>query len=157
MTCSKCGRDVPVGESWCACGGPSEFSARDRERMRVDVRARVLWADSVEAIREEWLKKGATGEEVRVALHDAIQERHRHFRTRGLVDLLSGTGCIFGVAILYFFAHHHDPESGKLFMGGRTLILAAALLAAGLWFAWRGVSRLATGGTREKGASDVED
>jgi hypothetical protein len=125
--------------------------------MRVDIRARVLWADSVDAIREEWLKKGASGEEIRAALEESFRERRRHFRTRGLIDLLSGIGSFLGVAVLVYLFHHHDPETGKLFMGGRVLIAAAVLLAVGLWFSWRGVGRLATGGSHEKGATDVED
>jgi len=124
--------------------------------MKRDVRARVLWADPVETIREEWLKKGAPGEEIRTAIDDAFRERRRHFRTRGFLDLVSGIGSFLGAAILFYLFHRHDPETGKAFMGGRALVLAAVLLAVGLWFTWRGVGRLATGGSHEKEASDVE-
>jgi len=135
----------------------TEFSARDRERMRNDVRARVLWSDPPESIRQDWLKKGAPDEEIQAAIEESFRERRRHFRGRGLLDLGAGIGSFLGAAVLFLLFHHHDAESGKLFMGGRMLVLTAALLALGLWRTWRGVERLATGGSQEKAASDVED
>lgn len=158
MTCSKCGRDVPVGAAWCGCGGPAEFSSRDRERMRLDVRARVLWADPVETIREEWLKKGAPGQEIRAAIDDSLRERRSHFRARGFRDLLTGVACFAGgaaaAAVTRTTTSGDAPVSAKGF--ALILVATAALPAIGLWFTWRGVRRLATGGAEEKGASDVE-
>ncbi|MBI3855287.1 MAG: hypothetical protein HY293_06315 [Planctomycetes bacterium] len=160
MTCSKCGREVPAGQSWCeACRAPSEFSTRDQERMKVDVRARVLWADPVEEIRADWLKKGAPAEAVREALRDAVRERHRHFRVRGLQDVLSGLGCLVlgALAGWIFYAAGH----GQIHFHSRVMELVfvamAALPCVGLFLVSRGVRRIASGGAHEKGASDLSE
>src|SRR6266851_2732235 len=95
MTCTKCGKRVAPGSPACeSCGAPVEFSAADHERMKVDINARVMWADPVEDIRTDWLAKGAPPEAVREELEAAYGERQRHFRKRGLQDLLMGVGAL---------------------------------------------------------------
>jgi hypothetical protein len=127
--------------------------------MRVDVRARVLWADPVETIRADWLKKGAPAEEVRAALQEAVRERHRHFRMRGLQDVLIAVGC-FGLTAGCIYIRHLVYEEGMSIDGkafGYIIIGMAVLPSVGLWFGLRGLRRLRSGGKGEKGASDVSE
>jgi len=160
MTCSKCGRAVAPGEPWCeVCRGPAEFSSRDRERMELDVRAHVLWGDPVEEIRVAWLKKGAPAEQVRKALEDSVRERHRHFRMRGFQDLLIAAGCFLGSGLAYWM--QHAVQEGQIALPRKLtayiMIASIVLPLAGLWFGFRGVRRVMSGGAAEKAASDLSE
>ena len=151
MTCTKCGRSVPPGEPWCdACRGPVEFSEKDVERMKVDVRSRILWADPVETIREEWLKKGAPAGLLASTLEAAVRERHRHFRVRGIQDVLIAVGA-FVAAAFVIWVYLDGYRSGRLF------VLMAGLPCVGLIFGMRGLHRLSSGGKDEKQASDLSE
>src|SRR5438045_2432026 len=55
---------------------------------QVDIRARILWGEDREEIRDDWLRRGAPAADVDADLRVALQERQRHFRTRGRQDLL---------------------------------------------------------------------
>jgi hypothetical protein len=160
VTCTTCAREIPDGEVWrLHCKTPAEFSAKEFERMKVDVRARVLWADPVESIREDWLKKGAPPTAVDIALRESIHERHRHFRLRGFQDLGMGILCLLlgGAAYLLQLASVH----GEIRLGGRgtACMMIASVVAplAGLLLTLRGIRRIATGGREEKQASDLSE
>ena len=160
VTCSKCAREVPPGQAWCeVCKAPTEFSVRERHQLNVDVRARVLWAEPIEVIRDDWLKKGAPAGNVEAAIEDALRARHRHFRFRGLVDLGLGILAFLlggGACWIQYLIHH-----GQLVVHGDTdailLIAAVALPCAGLGLSFRGIRRLMTGGASEGAASDLSE
>jgi len=95
----KCGSRLFPGSSLCEfCNAPVEITAAQRERMAVDIRARDLWGDLIEEIRTDWLAKGAPPEAVREALEASFKERRRHFRKRGVQDLILGLGALVGGA-----------------------------------------------------------
>ena len=127
--------------------------------MEVDVRARVLWADPVEEIRVAWLKKGAPAEEVRRALETAIRERHRHFRIRGIQDLLIAGGCFLGGGLAYWL--QHALHEGEIALPGRAaayvMIASVVLPLIGLAVGFRGTRRVLSGGAAEKAASDLSE
>jgi hypothetical protein len=151
MTCSKCGRAVPPGEPWCeVCKGPAVFSDAEVERMRVDVRARILWADPVETIRDDWLKKGAPAGVVNSTLEAAIRERHRHFRVRGIQDVLMALGSFaVGAAAIYLFLDGYR--------GAALFIAMVGAPCVGLSLCFRGIGRIASGGKKENAASDLSE
>jgi hypothetical protein len=150
MTCAKCGKRVAPGVSACeSCGAPVEFSPADRERMKVDINARVMWADPVEDIRTDWLAKGAPPDAVRTKLEAAYGERQRHFRKRGLQDLIMGVGALVlggGGAVWSYSALR-----GSI----RLTVGMIFLLFTGVFLSIRGIHRLLTGGAAEKSASDL--
>ncbi len=160
MTCSKCAREVAPDEPWCPdCKAPTEFSERERKRMNVDVRARILWGDPTETIREDWRKKGATPTLIDIALREAVQERNRHFRIRGLQDLGMAVLCFLVGALAYWL--QQGAVHGEIAIGGKgtAYVMIASVVAplAGLWLGFRGVRRLASGGAAEKAASDLSE
>jgi hypothetical protein len=131
MTCSKCGRAVPPGEPWCeVCKGPAVFSGRRSRAHAVDVRARILWADPVETIRDDWLKKALLPDVVNSTLEAAIRERHRHFRVRGIQDVLMAIGS---------FAVERPPlpVPGRISRGGAVIAMIGAP-CVGLSLCFRG-------------------
>jgi len=119
--------------------------------MAVDVRARILWGDPIESIREACLKKGASPALVDAALREGLRERNRHFRFRGLQDI--------GLSLLCFLvgagAYWEIRISGR----GPAVVLIASVAGplAGLWLGIRGIRRIATGGASEKAASDLSE
>ncbi len=160
MTCSKCAREVPPGEPWCPdCKAPTEFSEREFKRMGVDVRARILWGDPVETIREDWLKKGAPPTLVDLALRQAIQERNRHFRIRGLQDIGMAVVCFVVGAGAYWLEQGAAHGEVRITGRGMALVMIASVVGplAGLWLGFRGIRRIATGGASEKAASDLSE
>lgn len=160
MTCTSCGREVSLGHSWCpSCRGPVEFGVRDRERLAVDVRARVLWGDPVEDIRGDWLKKGAPAPVVQEALRSAALERRRHYRALGFRDL--------GLAVVCFVlaagaAWHFQTVTRKKVSvppkeGVTILISMAALPAIGLALTLRGFGRVTHGGKEGVSVTQSDD
>jgi hypothetical protein len=129
--------------------------------MRVDVRARVLWGDPIETIREAWLVKGAPSPLLNSALEDAVLEREKHFRKRGLQDLGIGVACfcLGALAALFHYALFHGQIETTVTSKEMALVWIAmvALPLAGLHFSFRGVRRLATGGSSEGAASDLSE
>jgi hypothetical protein len=138
-----------------------EFSDREYQSMKVDIRARVLWGDSKETIQSAWLAKGAPGPQVNSALEDALDERLRHFRLRGAQDLLIGLGLIGIGAILAWFQY-------ALYRGQIEMAVSAKMMAlvwigmvgmplAGLHFSLRGIRRMVGGGLNAEAASDMSE
>jgi len=124
--------------------------------MIVDIRARVMWGDLAEDIRNDWLAKGAEAEAVRAALQESFQERQRHFRTRGLQDLFMGMGAIAiggGGAAWLWFARSAAVSRGSAKISG----LAVLIGCFGVFLLVRGINRLLTGGAAEKSASDLSE
>jgi hypothetical protein len=118
--------------------------------MKVDVRARVLWGDPIEAIRDSWLAKGAPSPLLNSALEDSTLERRWHFHKRGLQDI--------GVAILCFCLGAFAVWCHNAVVRGAAIWIAMiGLPLAGLHFAFRGVRRLTTGGSAEESASDLSE
>jgi len=134
------------------------FSDRDRTRLQDDVRARVIWGDSVEDIRTDWLNKKAPAPDIKAALQSALRERNAHFRARGIRDFVLGLACfvVGAVAVILF----QSAAGGKIQLapkeGALVLIGMAAAPAAGIAFAIRGVRRILTGGKSELSASDLD-
>lgn len=149
MICSKCRAPLPAGTRECpSCRAPGEFSDADRGRMRTDIHARIMWGDSVEDIRTDWLAKGAPVEAVREELEGAFAERQRHFRSRGLRDLVLGVvGMLAGVG--YTLSGLPNRVRISVYM--------VVLACGGVVLTIRGVHRLMTGGAAEKSASDLEE
>jgi hypothetical protein len=127
--------------------------------MAVDVRARILWGDPIESIREACLKKGASPALVDAALREGLRERNRHFRFRGLQDIGLSLLCFLVGAGAYWMkegaAHSEIPVTAK----GMALLMIASVVGplAGLWLGFRGIRRIATGGASEKAASDLSE
>src|SRR5204863_7652018 len=137
-------------------GAPVEFTPKQRERMDVDVRARVLWGDPPDAIQEDWLKKGAPAAEVAGALKAAMSERVRHFRVRGVQDLALAIGAFLaaaGAAGLYWaFRQGWIALYGRVI--GYLVVSMAVFPCVGLVFGFRGFRRLTGGGEQTEAASD---
>ena len=127
--------------------------------MKVDVRARVLWADPIATIRDDWLKKGAPAEAVKAALQESVRERNRHFRIRGLQDLGLGLLAFLLGLGAYFLQRAAANAEISISAKGFALIMIASVgfPLVGLTLTWRGARRLATGGAEEKGASDLSE
>jgi hypothetical protein len=159
MTCTKCGKRVAPGVSACeSCGAPVDFSAADRERMKVDINARVMWGDPVEDIRTDWLAKGAPPDAVRDELEAAYAARQLHFRKRGMQDLLMGVSALIlggaGVSWSYFGLRGSVRMTSGEF---KLSILMICLLFVGGFLLIRGIHRILTGGAAEKSASDLSE
>ncbi len=161
MICAGCRQAVPLGLRECpACRAPAEFSTQDRKRMDVEIRARVLWGDLPEEIREDWIRKGAPEPDIDEALRTAGLERRQHFRLRGMQDL--------GIALLLFLAagaaawtFHAELHGIRFLRRGRGMalvIVAMTLLPlAGLALAFRGLRRLTVGGDPAESASNLSE
>jgi hypothetical protein len=136
-----------------------EFSADELKRMKVDVRARVLWAEEVEAIRADWIGKGAPAQPLREALDAAVLERNRHFRAKGIRDVIVAAVC-FAVGLVSAYEwiaviSHQTHVS----LRNKSAIMATTLIGTivGLILAARGVRRILRGGSEELGASNLDD
>lgn len=129
--------------------------------MRIDVRARVLWGEPIERIREAWLAKGAPATLLNAALDHAGLERRIHFRKRGLEDIGIGIAClgVGGLAAWFHYALFHGQIEIRVTAKMRSLIWAAmfGLPLIGLIFALRGVRRIISGGFDEEAASDLNE
>jgi hypothetical protein len=119
--------------------------------MRIDINARVMWGDPMEDIRTDWLAKGAPPDTVLGELEAAYGERQRHFRKRGLQDLLMGAGAL-ALGGTYLFWGYSGIRGSV-----RVSAVMVCLLCAGAFFSVRGIHRLLTGGAAEKSASDLSE
>lgn len=152
MTCPTCGRVIPVGFSTCN-------PCRERTRMEVDIRARILWGEARDEVRADWLRKGSADVDVDSLLRVALQERRQHFRTRGFQDLviallllLLGAGA-FG--IYRAGARHEITLRGKT--GSLVMAAMVFLPVVGLILSTRGVRRVMIGGEQTEAASDLSE
>lgn len=126
--------------------------------MGVDIHARVTWGDSVDEIRNAWLRQGAPEVEVERALKAAVQERRDHFRRRGRWDLLIALGLVLGGALAYGVVWTVD-RGGMRLPGRLYAIVSIAVVAAplaGLLFGLRGLRRVFVGGEAHEAASDID-
>lgn len=121
----------------------------------MDVRARVLWGDSLQEIRDAWLKKGAPAEALDEALSGAARERRAHFRRLGLRDLLIALGLFVAGGIAYWLTNN-----GRFELQGRGAVyVSMAVFAAplaGFFLGWRGLRRTTAGGGDGEGASNID-
>ena len=152
MTCSACGREIPVGFARC---GP----CADRDRQGVDIRARILWGEDPEEVRDDWIRKGAPRAEVHADLRAALQERRTHFRVRGVQDLLIALLLIAlgaGALWIHWAERHHQillrPKTSALVLCGMV-----ALPTCGVLLAMRGIRRVLIGGELSEAASDLSE
>ncbi len=134
-----------------------EFSRTENDRMKVDVRARILWGEDVGDIRKDWTARGAPDAALRGALDAAGRERDAHFRGRGWRDLFASVLFLVagGVAAHWYWdAIRNHIRVDTKFMSG---VLACAVLAPGVGaiLLTRGIRRIRTGGAHELGATDV--
>lgn len=127
--------------------------------MKVDVRARILWADDVETVRGEWLSKGAPASAVRNAVDLAVAERRRHFRKRGAIDFLLGIGALSGAVLMAWWGYAGLHRQIFMSKGEFEVVIVAVVLGppAGFWLTFRGIHRLKYGGEGEQGASDLSE
>ena len=152
MTCRACGREIPAGSARCN-------PCADRDRQRVDIRARILWGEDPEEIRDDCLRKGALTAELNADLRAALQERRTHFRGRGVQDLLIALLLIVlgaGAFWIHWAERHHQillrPKTSALVLCGMI-----ALPTCGVLLAMRGIRRVLIGGERCEAASDLSE
>ena len=117
--------------------------------MAVDIRARILWGDNLDDIRSDWQKKGASDVQITAALKAAEDERQRHFRSRGILDLALAAGAWIATALLWWLWFDGSRS-------GRLMVLMAVGPMVAFWFSSRGVVRLFRGGDAGETASDLD-
>ena len=122
----------------------------DPNRMKVDIRARMLWGDDLDSIRAEWQKKGASDVQITEALRAAEDECRGHFRRRGLQDILIGAAAL-SLAAWLAYALLHGARIGRL------IVLVYVCPIVGLYFAIRGIRRVIRGGEDGEAASDLDE
>lgn len=140
---------------------PKKPAAPDPARLRIDIRARVLWGEDRRVLRADLLNQGFAPREIDAAVADAYKERDEHFRRLGRRDLLIGAGCCVGF-LLALGAFLLLRQSGRVGLkSARTLgfvyLSMVGLPAAAVFFFIRGARRIAKGGQGEGGATDVEE
>jgi hypothetical protein len=162
-TCSGCGRAwTPSAVQCLYCGAaPGETTQRremDAERVRTEVRARVLWGDRPDEIRRDISRQGGNPAVVETAIREATAERHRHFRGQGLRDLLYGGLCAAGFVLCLLLLAMADGVRRVNVKGVGMLFLVTILAGvSALFFSVRGVHRLLRGGADEGAATDIDE
>ena len=130
-------------------GDLNQLPPVDPAKMAVDIRARILWGDKLDAIRSDWQKKGASDVQITSALKAAEDERQQHFRSRGILDLTLAAGAWIATAFLWWLWLDG-------WRSGRLMVLMAVAPMVAFWFSSRGVVRVFRGGDADEAASDID-
>lgn len=128
----------------------------DPEKMRHDIRARMLWGDKLDDIRADWTAKVAPDVELTKALKAAEEERRAHFRSRGMLDLLIGLTFmgLAGMDVWLYRAILNGEIAVRSRGAGAAFVGLVLLPCVALYFLMRGATRLARGGEEGEAASD---
>jgi len=150
-TCGKCGSVVRLDHSACpACGevrsGTSvraaAAAAPRREDVEIEVRARLMWGESPEGVRADFLRKGVRSVELDVVLRKAVEERKKYYRNLGLKNLIGGA-VLFALGLAFLLI------SNAFFKGeGEIRRLPIWMLIAGITAPVSGILLMVKGGRR---------
>ncbi len=129
------------------------------EKLLVDARARLVWGDSKEDVRNMLLENGLETQFVDNVMHKLFTERGRSMRKKGVRDLLIGVGIVLAatVWILLFFLAAYYIQGGYR----RPVVGLAGMGSFAFFYGWyriyRGADRLIFGAYAEGADSEFED
>jgi len=128
------------------------------EKLLVDARARLVWGEHPDDVRNMLLDSGLEPQFVDNVMHTMQTKRGRSMRKRGMKDALLGAGIIVGTTVwaLGFLAISlHAGDYWRPFFGLATISSFAFFYG---WFlVYRGAERLVFGARADGADSDIED
>lgn len=116
----------------------SDLDAK-RKALIVEARAKIIWGESSDQVREWLVAKGFTNAQSDEILRQTLSERAREVRRRGTREILTGA---FAVALASAIFVSLYPAG---FFRRRVLLLACLVLAYGVWHLLKGVGKVLDG------------
>jgi len=163
--CAKCGGIVRTDYSSCpACGAaqsassspfvPGKPSVPRREDLEIEIRSRLMWGESPEAVRSDFIQKGVRSGELDTLLNRAVQDRKAYYRKQGVKNMLLGAG-LLALGIVILLATDDAAKEGRARISGRIVILGIAAPAGGLLLLFKGIRRISRPGAGERLSGDL--
>ncbi|MFC1597280.1 hypothetical protein ACFL5Q_04995 [Planctomycetota bacterium] len=120
----------------------------DTEQQRVEralneARAKIIWGDSVDEVRERLEDWGVSSEQIDELLATTLQERAVEFRKRGIVELVIGAAVLVPPLLIVGAMYLSGVVVSRLALFLALLCYAVALYglyrcARGVWWLFRG-------------------
>ncbi len=113
------------------------------ERILNEARAKIIWGDSVDEVRE-WLEDlGVSREQIDELLAATLKERAVEFRKRGIVELVIGASVLVPPLLIVGAMYLAGVVTSRLALFMALLCYAVALYglyrcARGFWWLFRG-------------------
>ena len=127
------------------------------EQLIAEARAKIIWGEPAESVRDFLISSGMSGPEADVQIKAFNLERHQEIRKKGVKNTLIGAA-VTGVSasLIYFLmaqpvGHHWSTGTGK--------ILGLLMLAAGygFWKLTNGIIYLVRPQSEQKSITELSD
>lgn len=163
--CSKCGAIVRRDHPTCpACEAANNPSAQGsvpakpvprREDMEIEIRSRLLWGESPEVVRADFVARGVRAGELDPLVTRAVLARKSYYRKKGIQNAALGLGLLV-LGLILLLATDDVVKEGPRRISGRIILLGVALPAGGLVLLFKGIKRLRHPGDGERMSGDPE-
>ena len=119
----------------------------------LEARARIIWGDSMESVRDYLISNGISAEDADARLHEFASERNSELRKIGLRNLFVGILVTGASGITFWIAMPHSSVTI-----GIVKALALVLMAGcyGLWKLWTGIVYLIRPQSEHKSIPDID-
>jgi hypothetical protein len=121
-----------------------------KEGSLTRARAKISWGHDPAKVKSEALADGVDEATADATIQDALARRNRHFRTRGMIDLVFAAIAV--AAIVWFMLGYLEHQRDAI---NRPPVATVSLLGAYACFRlFKGLSRVVFGGMGERAESD---
>jgi hypothetical protein len=129
----------------------------DTEKLITEARAKIIWGEDAESVRDFLTSNGMSGLEADEQIKAFNHERNLEIRKKGIIDTLIGvvlTG-VSGTLIYYMLTASEIPQSST--RAGRGLGILMLGAGYGLWKLVNGIIYLVRPQSEHQSISDLEE
>jgi hypothetical protein len=126
------------------------------EKILIQARAKIIWGDSAQSVRDYLIANGLSEEEAEHIIAELNAERHKEIRKAGIKKILIGSVLIL-VAAIYFLAIF---DGGTSRIGRRSAAAPVVCAFGGLYGLWKlidGIFYLLRPQSETKDISQISD